>query len=385
MLDRTKRSLAKSEGSKKGFAMQKTETQLSGRFALSALMFVASLLLQATPAFAAGSDPRPRAAVVAAPQETEKQREAQLIEGAKKEGKVIYWDASTAKEWEPVFNKFRQKYPFLVVEHWRGGDDQIHQKMTAEARAGLHNVDFASTEINLIADLKKIGLMKKYHWPNTAEWSPQYKDRDGYWIASNINCAVVAYNTNLVSPAEAPKNWDDLLNPKWKGSISMEPDGGEWVLMLWAAWGKDKTVNYLKALSKNNIVFGAGSTARTEMLAAGAFKIDLRLNLHRIPEFQKKGAPIEWVRTDPILARATPRFIAERAPHPNAAILFADFFTSSEGQQAYNDASGRLMPDPRVKSKLAEALKGHRVVLFPIELAGQGNEADRIFREIFLK
>ena len=80
----------------------------------------------------------------------------------------------------------------------------------------------------------------------------------------------------------------------------MEPDGGEWVLMLWAAWGKDKTVNYLKALSKNNIVFGAGSTARTEMLAAGAFKIDLRLNLHRVPEFQKEGAPIEWVRTDPI-------------------------------------------------------------------------------------
>jgi hypothetical protein len=55
-------------------------------------------------------------------------------------------------------------------------------------------------------------------------------------------------------------------------------------------------------------IFGAGSTARTEILAAGAFKIDLRLNLHRIPEFQKKGAPIEWVRSDPILARAAPRF-----------------------------------------------------------------------------
>ncbi len=325
------------------------------------------------------------AAPVTAAPETEKQREARLIEGAKKEGKVIYWQASTAREWEPVFQKFHQKYPFLVVENWQGDDAGIHQKMMAEARAGVYSVDFASTEIDVIEELKKAGLMKKYSWPNTASWSPQHKDRDGYWIASNVNCAVVAYNTNLVSPAQAPKNWDDVLDPRWKGSITMEKDAGSWVLMLWAAWGKEKTVNYLKSLAKNNLVFGAGSTARTEMLAAGAAKLDLRLNLHTILTYQKKGAPLEWVRTDPIVARAAPRFIAEHAPHPNATILFADWFTSLEGQQAYQDSSGRLVPDPRVKSRVAEALKGQRVVVFPPELAVHGNEADNIFRDILLK
>ena len=343
-------------------------------FSLGALIFVLPWLslLAATP-------------VMAAAAETEKQREARLIEGAKKEGKVVYWQASTAQEWEPVFQKFRQKYPFLVVENWRGDDAGIHQKMMAEARAGVYSVDFASTEIDVIDDLKKAGLMKKYGWPNTAGWSPQHKDRDGYWVASNINCAVVVYNTNLVSPAEAPKNWDDVLDPKWKGSITMEKDAGSWVLMLWAAWGKEKTVGYLKALAKNNLVFGAGSTARTEMLAAGAAKLDLRLNLHTILTYQNKGAPLEWVRTDPIVGRAAPRFIAEHAPHPNAAILFADWFTSLEGQQAYQDASGRLVPDPRVKSRVAEALKGQRVVVFPAELAVHGNEADKLFRDILLK
>jgi iron(III) transport system substrate-binding protein len=212
--------------------MQKTETQLSGRFAQIALMFVASLLLQATPAFAAGPDSHPRAAVVAAPQEAEKQREARLIEGAKKDGKIIYWDASTAKEWEPVFNKFRQKYPFLVVEHWRTGDAEVYQKVTTEARAGVYNVDVSGVAINLVSELKKTGLMEKYSWPNTSGWSPQHKDRDGYWVARNVNCVAVAYNTNLVSPAEAPKNWEDLLNPKWKGMISMDKDGSDWVLML---------------------------------------------------------------------------------------------------------------------------------------------------------
>lgn len=318
-------------------------------------------------------------------QETDYQREARLIEGAKKEGKLVFWESGSAKEWEQVFSKFRQRYGFLTTEFWRASDAGILQKIVSEARAGVYNVDISGAEIDILSELKKAGVMKRYDWPNTRDWSPQHKDREGYWIARNILATVVTYNTSLVSPAEAPKSWDDLLNPKWKGSISMDKDGGEWVLMMWAAWGKERTVNYLKNLAKNNIVMGAGATARTELLAAGAYKIDLRLNLNRILDYQKKGAPLEWVRSDPILAKGTPIFIAERAPHPNAAMLFADWFTSLEGQQAYYEASGKLLPDPRIKSRMTEALKGQKVVLTPPEMAEHGNEAHVIFREIFLK
>jgi iron(III) transport system substrate-binding protein len=155
--------------------------------------------------------------------------------------------------------------------------------------------------------------------------------------------------------------------------------------MMWAAWGKEKTINYLKTLAKNKIVTGAGATARTEMLAAGAHKLDLRLNLNRILDYQKKAAPLEWVRTNPILGKGTPIFLAEHAPHPNAAMLFAEWFTSLEGQQAYYDVSGKLLPDPRIKSRMTEALRGLNVVLTPPEMAAHGNEAHAIFRDIFLK
>lgn len=342
--------------------------------------------VRATAAIAASSNSSLPLIASASPQETEKQRESRIIEGAKREGKVVFWDTGgSVKEWEPVFNRFRQKYPFLVVEQWRANDQELFQKITTEARAGVYNVDIAGTEINFISELKKTGLMKKYHWPNTAGWSPQYRDRDGYWITRSVNCAVVGFNTNLVSSAEAPKDWDDLLDPKWKGSMSMGKDGGDWVLMLWAAWGKEKTINYLKNLAKNDIAFGAGATARTELLAAGAYKIDLRLTLPRVLEYQQKGAPLDWVRTNPVLLKGTPIFLAERAPHPNAAVLFADWFTSLEAQQVYYDASGRLLPDPRIKSRVTEALKGLKIVSFPAEMALHGNEADAIFRDIFLK
>jgi ABC-type Fe3+ transport system substrate-binding protein len=121
------------------------------------------------------------------------------------------------------------------------------------------------------------------------------------------------------------------------------------------------------------------------MLAAGASKIDLRQNLHRILDYQKRGAPLDWVRTDPILSTPGPLFLAERAPHVNAAMLFADWFTSLEGQQTYYDISGKLVPDSRVKNKVREALKGQTVVVLPAELTVHGNEAGAIWRDIFLK
>ena len=216
------------------------------------------------------------APLLAAAQESDAQNEKRLIDGAKKEGKLAFWiNGWNANELEQLFGKFRQKYPFITVEYWRAAEDtQLHQKTLSEARAGIQNVDIASSEINLIAELKKAGVVKKYHWPNTSAWSPQHKDTEGY-----------------------------------------------------------KAVNYLKAFAKNNIVFGAGQTARLEMLGAGAFKIDLRLNLFRVLQYQKKKAPVEWVRTDPVLAKATPMLIAARAPHPNTALLFANWFTSLEGQK----------------------------------------------------
>ena len=327
------------------------------------------------------------ATVLAASPQPDTQSEGKLVDGAKKEGKLAFWiNGWSASDLEQVFGKFRQKYPFLTVEYWRSSEDsQLHQKMMSEARAGIQNVDVASSEINLISELKKANVVKKYTWPNTGGWSSQHKDPDGYWVASNINGIVVVYNTSLVSAAEAPKNWDDLLNPKWRGAISMDRDASEWVLMLWAAWGKEKAVNYLKALAKNDIVFGAGQTARLEMLGAGAFKIDLRLNLYRVLQYQKKGAPVEWLRTNPILAKATPMVIAERAPHPNSALLFANWFTSLEGQQTFADVTGRLVPDSRVKGPTADAVRGQKVMVPPPEFAAHGNEAESIWRDLFLK
>jgi iron(III) transport system substrate-binding protein len=313
------------------------------------------------------------------------QREATLIDGAKKEGKVVWWTPGSAKHLEQVLAKFRQKYPFIKTELWRAGSSEVREKVFTEARAGVYNVDFAGIDLEDIVEAKKAGLMKKHDWPNARSWaSGRYRDPDGYWVARHVLVAVTMYNTQLILPAEAPKNWPDLLNPKWQGQISI-PKDYDWAMMLWAAWGKEKTVNYLKEFAKNKPAVGAGHNARAELLAAGAMKIDARINLSDVMEYKEKRAPVDWVRADPIISKGTPMFIAERAPHPNAAILFGDWFTSLEGQKAYHDATGTMMPHPEFKTKLTELLKGLNVAATPADIALQSKEIGKVYADLFWK
>ena len=312
-------------------------------------------------------------------------REASRIESAKKEGKLAWWTPGSAKQLEQVLGKFRQKYPFLKTELWRAGSSEVWEKIFTEGRAGVHNVDVASIDLENILEAKKAGLLKKHDWPNARSWaSGRYRDPDGYWVARHVLVAVTVYNTQLIPPAEAPKNWPDLLNPKWKGEISI-PKDYDWVMMLWTAWGKEKTVNYLREFAKNKPVVGAGHNARAELLAAGAMKIDARINLSDIMEYQEKGAPVDWVRADPIISKGTPMLIAERAAHPNAAILFGDWFTSLEGQKAYHDATGTMMPHPEFKTKLTELLKGLNVAATPADIALQSKEIGKVYADLFWK
>jgi len=315
-------------------------------------------------------------------------RDAKIIEGAKKEAKLVFWGTDQARIMAPVLNAFQKKYPFVQPEYWRAGSEQVVEKELSEARAGRHNFDYSSVDIDTYLETRKAGLMKKYDWPNTKRWDSKYKDPEGYAVARNILQTVIGYNTDLVPPAEAPKTWEDVLDPKWKGALSQDKDGYDWVLMLWSAWGKEKAISYLNRVAKNNPVLGEGSSSRTEMLAAGAFKIDLRLNLNQIRERQKKGAPLQWVRSNPILEKGTFMFIAARAPHPNAAILFADWLTSPEGQQIYSDIKGQISPDPTIKggsAEMAEALKGLNRVFVPLEMGKHTSEAEQIYKQIFWK
>ena len=99
-------------------------------------------------------------AAATAPGYADAQREAKVIDGAKKEAKLVFWNQGQAKEMQPVLDKFRKAYPFLQVEYWRADESTLREKLLSEARAQVYNVDVSGAEIDFILELRKAGLMK---------------------------------------------------------------------------------------------------------------------------------------------------------------------------------------------------------------------------------
>ena len=257
---------------------------------------------------------------------------ADLIEGAKKEGKLTWYTSMNIDDSQPLVDAFMKKYPFIKAELWRGSSEKVLNKIQTETRAGQFLFDVVAVNAFEAGFIKSAGLAQKYLPPSAAAYKKGFVDPDGYWVDIYDNYYVLGYNTKLVSKADAPKDWKDLLSPKWKGKFAMDPEDHAWLMALQEAWGREKANQFGKELVGQNIQWRKGHTLIAQLLTAGEFPLGL-VYAHRIEELKKKGAPVEWVTTtDPIPAEVHPIQIAVKAQNVNAAKLFVEFVASKEGQ-----------------------------------------------------
>jgi iron(III) transport system substrate-binding protein len=144
---------------------------------------------------------------------------------------------------------------------------------------------------------------------------------------------VVSYNTRLVSPAELPKDYFDLLQPKWKGRLGLDSADFEWYANLRKTWGAEKAQKFLEGLKRQEVRLVQGRALLTELLMGGEIAILVNNFLQNAIEAKRKGSPVEMLGLDPVVSAAGLVGINKLAPHPNAAKLFVDFVLSKEGQE----------------------------------------------------
>ncbi len=157
-----------------------------------------------------------------------KEREDRLVEGARKEGGLIWYTSTTAEDSLALIRKFQEQYPFLRVQHFRAPSEKMIERILLESRAGKFNADPVSLpEIEMNALFKR-NLSSRYESPEQEVYPPEVKDPRGDWIGMYISADVLAYNATLVSPQAAPKSYRDLLHPKWKGGIGMDIEPFSW-------------------------------------------------------------------------------------------------------------------------------------------------------------
>jgi iron(III) transport system substrate-binding protein len=305
---------------------------------------------------------------------------AKLIEGAKKEGSLVWYTSTSVEDITRLFGAFNKKYPFIKTEFSNAGSARLYNRILNESRVGKIFFDLVAVRGVETQLLINGGFFQPYQSPESAAYPPGFKDTKGYWVDYFDAYNIIGYNTKLVPKDQAPKSWEDLLDPRWKGKIAMEEEMYSWYAAITVAWGRERAQRYMKALAKQDLQLRSGQTLIAQLMAAGEFHMGMAL-AHRIEKMKEQGAPVEWVTTlDPVTVSLHPIAVAAKAPHPNAAKLFIDFVLSKEGQQLVL-AIGRTPSRPGTDTKMqAKNLK-----LFPIppELGEQYNKYQKEFREIF--
>ncbi len=116
-------------------------------------------------------------------------------------------------------------------------------------------------------------MLAPYRSPEAKSFIPEFKDPSGYWTAIYINYTTIGYNPKMVSEKDAPKQWEDLLDPKWKGKFALDKEQYPWYGTLHKAWGRERGQKYMHAMAKQNIQWRKGHTLIAQLMAAGEFPL----------------------------------------------------------------------------------------------------------------
>lgn len=314
------------------------------------------------------------------------QRKVVLEEGARKEGQVVFYTSISLSDYPKIMAAFEQAYPFIKTNVYRSTPSGIFRRVDTEARAGRHAVDVVGSASVEMWQLKQRQLSTSYLSPERKAFPSASYDPEGYWAAFEVTPIVIAFNTKWVPPEEVPRSYEDLLNPKWKGKMSLGTDEYAWFHVMLDRMGKEKGLEYMKALSRQQLHMpGSSSVMRVQLLLAGESAIALAARGRRVTEFKEKKAPIDFRILDPYPAEPDLVALMHRSPNPHAAILFFDWFLSEEGQTKISDLVGRISIRNGIKHKprIQELFQKDFVFVTPSSIGPNLKEVMELFHQIF--
>ena len=307
-------------------------------------------------------------------------REKRLIERAKQEGALTVYTSLAPSEARPMAEAFEKKYG-IKVELWRALSERVVQRAVSEAKAGRHAVDVIATNGPEMESLAREKVLATYHTPHFADLPPAGIPKHRLWLPDRLQFFVVGYNTNLVKKEDLPKSLKGFIDPKWKGKLGIEAGDAEWMATLVKKWGEADGMAFFRKLSEMRPEVRKGHVLLAQLVAAGEIPVGLTAYSSNVETLKRKGAPIDFAPIDAI-ARTQGIGIARGAPHPAAALLYADFVLSAEDGQRLYESMGRPPVNRKVQSKLSNF---EHTYLDPVTVLDEAEKWDALWGELFLK
>jgi iron(III) transport system substrate-binding protein len=314
-----------------------------------------------------------------------------LVSAAKKEGQVLVYTTLIVEQIvRPLIQAFRAQVPGIDVKFVRADSTALVVRLTNEARAARVQADLWHL-VDGVGPLVEAGIAGSFELPSAKGLPATYADPNHRWVATNLAIRSLAYNTKLIDPAQAPRTYDDLLDPRFKGKFVWNPNSVSgaygFIGTVLKERGEDKGRAYLHALAKQEIVpVPMAIRAVLDRVIGGEYAIGLEMNGTHAAISAAKGAPVAWVPLNPVTMTLQTAGITANAQHPNAARLFLDFMISRAGQEVFRDRDYIPM-HPAVPAKnpeLKPETGGYRAVVYsPEEVDANAKHWAHIFQEIF--
>lgn len=257
------------------------------------------------------------------------------VSEAKKEGKVVIYGSLETSTVNVLKKAFKERYG-VDIDYWWSSSTKVTDRITTEFRAGRQLFDVTLNHRPLLKIMKKEGIIGSYDSPAFKFFPPEVIDRDVGPAYRNVIIGIL-YNEAYIKSDQAPRSYEELLDPKWKGKFVMadptrHTTTTQWLASMHKIMGKEKADKYIRGLGAQKPVLVDSITPAAQKILTGEVPIGFTFTKY-IVIFGKEGAKLDYVKVDKMLGDGQYIGISSKPPHPNAARLFIDYFLSEEGMK----------------------------------------------------
>jgi iron(III) transport system substrate-binding protein len=304
----------------------------------------------------------------------------ELYKSALKEGGTLNFYATLAQiNAEKILPVFEKRFPGIKVNHVDATSDKLVARAVSEARGGKTLGDVLQVPLENVSQAHDQKLLLEVTLPESAEYPNGMKG--SFWVASDLQFIIAAWNTTLVKKEEEPKQFEDFADPRWKNRLIAEPRDLE-MLLGFAKYkfnNDEKAIALWKRIAANNVEFHSGHSQLAELLVAGQAAVCLTCYSHHYPIRIKKGAPVNYMLSEGV-ASINATAIFKNAPHPNSAMLYARWVASQEGQKAMAQG-GRTPAHPKVEP--VDKTRTDKIYAISVADIKEYPKYEKIWKEIF--